>query len=146
MTSRTQDRNQRTITEFRANHGRVGGYFQGAPLLLLHTVGARSGQPRVTPMMYLPDGERFVVFATKAGADRNPDWYWNLKANPNVTIEVGDNTLAVRAVELTGAERSEKYQTQAQRYPAFAGYERTTTRLIPVVALIRRDGVAGEVA
>jgi len=146
MTSATEDRNQSTIAEFRANNGRVGGYFEGAPLLLLHTVGARSGQARINPMMYLPDGDRFLVFATKAGADRNPDWYWNLKANPDVIIEVGDDTLAVRAIELTGAERDEKYRTQAQRYPAFAGYETKTTRSIPVVALTRRDGVAGTVA
>jgi deazaflavin-dependent oxidoreductase (nitroreductase family) len=142
VTSATEDRNQRNIAEFRADHGRVGGYFEGAPLLLLHTVGARSGQLRVTPMMYLPDGDRFLVFASKAGADQNPDWYWNLKANPNVTIEVGDDTFAVRATELTGSERDDKYRMQAQHYPAFADYERKTTRTIPVIALTRQDGLA----
>jgi deazaflavin-dependent oxidoreductase (nitroreductase family) len=146
MTRTTEDRNQRTIAEFRANHGQIGGYFEGAPLLLLHTVGARTGQPRINPMMYLPDGDRFLVFATKAGADSNPDWCWNLKASPDVTVEVGDDTLAVRAVELTGAERDEKYRTQAQSYPAFAGYETKTSRSIPVIALTRRDGAAEGVA
>lgn len=134
-----QDFNQRTIAEFRANHGRVGGGFAGAPILLLHTVGARSGQPRINPMMYLADGDRLLVFASKAGSDRNPDWYWNLRAHPDATVEVGDNTIPVRAVELTGAERDEKYAIQAERYPGFAGYQRNTTRVIPVVALIRRD-------
>jgi deazaflavin-dependent oxidoreductase (nitroreductase family) len=137
--SSPDDFNQRTIAEFRANHGRVGGGFAGAPLLLLHTVGARSGQPRINPMMYLADGDRFLVFASKAGSDRNPDWYWNLRAQPDVTIEVGDDTIPVHAVELTGAERDEKYAIQAERYPGFAEYQRNTTRVIPVVALTRRD-------
>lgn len=136
--SRPQDFNQRTIAEFRANHGRVGGGFAGAPLLLLHTVGARSGQPRINPMMYLADGDRYLVFASKGGSDSNPDWYWNLRANPDATIEVGDDTVAVHATELTGAERDEKYAEQARRYPGFAEYERRTTRVIPVVALTRR--------
>lgn len=82
MTSPADQFNQSTIAEFRANHGRVGGNFAGAPLLLLHTVGARSGQPRINPMMYLADGSRYLVFASKAGSDRHPDWYWNLRANP----------------------------------------------------------------
>jgi deazaflavin-dependent oxidoreductase (nitroreductase family) len=142
MTDAANDRNQHTIAEFRANHGRVGGYFDGAPLLLLHTVGARSGQPRINPMMYLADGDRYLVFATKAGADSHPDWYWNLKANPDVVIEVGDEVLTVRAAELTGADRDEKYRTQAERFPAFAGYEQKTTRTIPVIVLTRRAGVA----
>ncbi|MGH3185284.1 MAG: nitroreductase/quinone reductase family protein [Streptosporangiaceae bacterium] len=81
MTSQADQFNQRTIAEFRANQGRVGGNFAGAPLLLVHTVGARSGQPRINPMMYLADGGRYLVFASKAGSDRNPDWYWNLRAN-----------------------------------------------------------------
>jgi deazaflavin-dependent oxidoreductase (nitroreductase family) len=138
LTSPADQRNQSTIAEFRANHGRVGGYFAGAPLLLLHTVGARSGQPRVNPMMYLADGDRYLVFASKAGSDHNPDWYWNLLANPEATIEVGDETIAVRATELTGAERDEKYRLQSERYPGFAGYQQKTSRLIPVIALTVR--------
>lgn len=142
MTSQADQFNQRTIAEFRANQGRVGGNFAGAPLLLLHTVGARSGQPRINPMMYLADGGRYLVFASKAGSDRNPDWYWNLRANPDVTIEVGEETIAVRATELTGAERDEKYRVQADRYPGFAGYQRQTSRTIPVIALTRREAGA----
>jgi deazaflavin-dependent oxidoreductase (nitroreductase family) len=129
------DFNERNIAEFRANHGRVGGQFDGAPLVILHTVGARSGQPRTNIMMYLADGDRYLVFASKAGADENPAWYWNLKANPSARIEVGDDIVDVHATELHGAERDEKYALQAQRYPGFAEYERNTSRTIPVVAL-----------
>ncbi|UMP03414.1 nitroreductase family deazaflavin-dependent oxidoreductase [Amycolatopsis sp. EV170708-02-1] len=128
--------NERTIAEFRRNDGKVGGPFAGAPLLLLHTTGARSGKPRVNPMMYLADGGRYLVFASKAGSDRNPDWYWNLRAEPRARIEVGDRTLDVRAVELDGAERDEKYQVQAEHYPGFAEYQRMTDRVIPVIALV----------
>jgi deazaflavin-dependent oxidoreductase (nitroreductase family) len=131
--------NERTIAAFRANHGRVDDNFDGAPLLLLHTVDARSGQPRINPITYVADGDRYIVFASKAGADTNPDWYWNLQANPDVTIEVGDETIAVQAIELTGAERDEKYRTQSERYPEFAEYQQKTSRLIPAIALTRRD-------
>ena len=88
--------NDQIIDEFRANEGRVGGNFEGAPLLLLHSTGAKSGAERISPMMYLPDGDRYVVFASKAGAPTNPDWYHNLKANPQAMIEVGTQTLAGR--------------------------------------------------
>ena len=142
MTSQAEQFNQRNIDEFRASHGRVGGNFAGAPLLLLHTAGARSGQQRINPVMYLADGDNYLVFASKAGSDRNPDWYWNLRATPDVTIEVGDETIAVRATELTGAERDEKYRTQSERYPGFAGYQQKTSRTIPVIALTRRDAPA----
>jgi deazaflavin-dependent oxidoreductase (nitroreductase family) len=140
--NRPEDPNRHIIAEFRANQGQVGGNFAGAPLLLLHTVGARSGQPRINPMMYLADGDRHLVFASKAGSDRNPDWYWNLRANPDVTIEVGDQTIPVHATELTGAERDEHYRLQASRYPGFATYQQRTTRIIPVIALTRRDPAA----
>lgn len=132
------DFNAQVIEEFRANHGKVGGSFEGAPLLLLHTVGAKSGEPRISPMMYLQDGERILVFASKAGAPTNPAWYHNLKANPDATIEIGDDTLEVRAEELPRAERDEKYAEQAALYPGFAAYEEKTDRVIPVVALTRR--------
>jgi deazaflavin-dependent oxidoreductase (nitroreductase family) len=132
------DYNAPVIAEFRANHGKVGGNFEGAPLLLLHSVGAHSGQARVSPMMYLPDGDRLLVFASKAGADTNPDWYHNLRANPDAQIEVGDETIDVRAEELPRAERDEKYAEQAALYPGFADYEKKTDRVIPVVALTRR--------
>jgi deazaflavin-dependent oxidoreductase (nitroreductase family) len=139
----TVDFNALTIAEFRANHGKVGGNFAGAPLLLLHTVGARSGAPRINPMMYLPDEGRYLVFASKAGSDRHPDWYHNLLAHPEVQIEVGDEILTVRAVELHGAERDAYFTEQAGRYPGFAAYQRKTERIIPVVALIPADRTEG---
>ncbi|GLE53807.1 nitroreductase family deazaflavin-dependent oxidoreductase [Mycobacterium montefiorense] len=129
------DFNRRNIEEFRANHGRLGGQFEGAPVLLLHSAGARSGAQRVSPMMYLADGGRYLVFASAAGADSNPAWYWNLVAHPDASIEVGDEHLNVRADEIKGAERDEKYAEQAKRYPGFAEYERKTTRTIPVISL-----------
>ena len=129
------DFNAKVIEEFRANHGRVGGPFEGAPLLILHSTGARSGQEREHPMMYLPDGERYLVFCSKAGAPDNPAWYHNLVAHPSARIEVGDRTLSVTATELTGTERDEKYAEQARRYPGFAEYQEKTDRVIPVMAL-----------
>jgi deazaflavin-dependent oxidoreductase (nitroreductase family) len=131
--------NARTIAEFRANHGQVGGGFAGAPLLLLHTVGARSGTPRINPMMYLPDRGRYLVFASKAGSDRNPDWYHNLLAHPDTQVEVGDEIHTVHAVVLQGDERDAAFAEQARRYPGFAGYQRKTERIIPVIALTPTD-------
>ena len=136
------DFNSRNIEEFRANHGRLGGQFEGAPVLLLHSTGARSGEERVSPMMYLPDDGRYLVFASAAGADRNPAWYHNLVAYPDARIEVGDDEIDVRAVELRGTERDAKYAVQAERYPGFAEYERRTTRVIPVLALVPRQASA----
>ncbi|MDX6685640.1 MAG: hypothetical protein QOK49_4409 [Baekduia sp.] len=129
------DFNAGIIEEFRTNDGQVGGDFAGAPLLLLHSRGARSGEPRVHPLMYLLDGERYLVFASKAGSDTNPAWYHNLLAHPDTTIEVGGDELAVHATELEGAERDQWYAEQAGRYSGFADYERKTSRRIPVVAL-----------
>lgn len=138
----TTDFNAQTITEFRANHGQVGGNFAGAPLLLLHTLGARTGVARVNPMMYLPDEGRYLIFASKAGSDRNPDWYHNLLAHPEARIEVGDENLAVRAIELHGTERDAHFAEQARRYPGFADYQRKTERIIPVIALTPVGGAA----
>jgi deazaflavin-dependent oxidoreductase (nitroreductase family) len=132
------DFNDTIIAEFRAHHGQVGGQFEGAPLLLLHTTGARSGQERVNPMMYLPDGDRLLVFASKAGSDDHPAWYHNLVAHAEVTVEVGDETYAATASPLEGAERDAKYAEQAARYPGFAEYQEKTSRVIPVVALTRK--------
>ena len=132
------DFDERNIAEFRANHGRVGGQFEGAPLLILHSTGAKSGEPRTNIMMYLADDDRYLIFASKAGADDNPAWYWNLKAHPDVRIEVGDDIIDVRATELDREERDRKYALQAQRYPGFAEYEEKTSRVIPVIALTRR--------
>lgn len=129
------DFNARVITEFRANHGRVSGGFQDAPMLLLHSTGARSGAERINPMMYLSHEGQYLVFASKAGADTSPDWYHNLVAHPDASIEVGDEIVAVRARVLVGEERAAHFAEQARRYPGFAGYQRRTTRVIPVVAL-----------
>jgi len=134
-----RDWNAHIIAEFRANQGKVGGNFEGAPLLLLHHTGARSGKPRVNPVMYLKDGDRYLIFASKGGADSNPDWYHNLKAHPDVKIEVGDQTIDVRAEELTGSERNRLYERQASLYPMFAKYQRQTRRIIPVIALRPRS-------
>ncbi|HLI53055.1 MAG TPA: nitroreductase family deazaflavin-dependent oxidoreductase [Acidimicrobiales bacterium] len=133
--SDVNDWNARIIEEFRTNGGRVGGQFEGAPLLLLHTIGARSGKERVNPMMYLDlDGGRYV-FASKAGADRNPDWYHNLLAHPDVTVEVGSDTYRAHATPVTGEERDRIYAEQVRRYPGFGEYQQKTKRVIPVICL-----------
>jgi deazaflavin-dependent oxidoreductase (nitroreductase family) len=134
------DFNAQIIEEFRANDGHVGGMFEGNTLLLLHHTGAKSGQERVNPLAYQADQGRYVVFASKAGAPTNPDWYHNLKANPNVTIEVGSETIPVVAKEATGEERDRLYRAQAERVPSFAEYEQKTDRAIPVVLLTPTDG------
>jgi deazaflavin-dependent oxidoreductase (nitroreductase family) len=134
------DRNSGIIDEFRANEGRVGGYFEGHTLLLLHTVGAKSGQPRVNPVAYLPDGNRFVIFATKGGSPTNPDWYHNLMANPDVQVEVGTETIPVHAVEIQDeGERQALYARQTERMTGFGDYPKRTNRRIPVIALERVD-------
>ena len=135
MSTSPADFNAKVIEEFRANGGRVGGPFEGLPLLLLHHTGARSGAERVNPLAYARDGERYVVFASKAGAPENPAWYWNLRANPEAEIEVGTERLAVRAEDAQGQERERLYAEQAARVPQFAEYERKTDRAIPVVVL-----------
>ena len=132
------DYNRAIIEEFRANGGKVGGNFAGAPLLLLTTTGAKTGRRLTTPIMYLEDGGKLHVFASKAGAPTNPAWYHNLTANPTVTAEVGNETFEAKAVEVTGDERDRIYQRQAQLYPGFAEYQEKTTRQIPVVALERK--------
>lgn len=129
------DWNAQVIAEFRANEGRVGGPFEGAPLLLLHSTGARTGQERVNPMMYQAVGDAYAVFASKGGADTHPDWYHKLVANPDATVEVGTETRKVRARVLTSDAREPIWETQKERYPAFAEYEANTTRVIPVVLL-----------
>jgi len=131
------DWNTKIIEEFRANQGRVGGSFQGAPMLLLTTTGRRTGERRTNPMMYLADGDRLLVFASKGGAPTNPDWYHNLVANPEVTVEVGTESYQAHATALHGDERDRLYAEQSSRYPGFAEYQRNTSRVIPVVALVR---------
>lgn len=129
------DFNRRIIEEFRANAGVVGGGFAGAPMVLLHTVGARSGAQRVNPLVTLPQGDDLVVFASAGGAPAHPAWFHNLVANPEVTVEVGAETKRMRAHVAEGAERDRLYALQVQRMPAFADYERNTERTIPVVVL-----------
>lgn len=131
------DWNTKIIEEFRANEGRVGGPFEGAPMLLLHTTGAKTGRVRVNPMMYLEEDGTLYVFASKAGAPTNPDWYHNLVANPEVTVELGTETLAACARVLEGVERDRVYAKQAELYRGFAEYQAKADRVIPVVALDR---------
>jgi deazaflavin-dependent oxidoreductase (nitroreductase family) len=131
------DWNDKIIAEFRANGGKVGGPFEGATLLLLHHVGARSGTERVAPLAYLPDGDRMLIIASKGGAPTNPDWYHNLKANPRVDVELGTETVRVDAHELAPAERAEKWAEITTRAPGFADYQKKTERVIPVFALQR---------
>jgi len=129
------DFNRQIVEEFRANDGKVGGQFEGAPVLLLHTTGAKSGEERVNPVMYQADGDRFAVFASKAGAPTNPDWFHNLRANPQATVEVGTDTVEVMARVADGEERDRIWERQKQEYPFFADYEAGTDRTIPVVVL-----------
>jgi deazaflavin-dependent oxidoreductase (nitroreductase family) len=138
--SETTDFNARIIEEFRANGGVVGGPFAGLPVLLLTTTGAKSGRERVKPLATLPaeDGVLYV-FASKGGAPRNPDWYHNLLAHPDVQVEYGTDRFPATAAPVTGAERDRVYAEQAARAPAFADYQRKTDRVIPVVALRRQD-------
>ena len=138
----TTDWNSKTIAEFRANKGRVGGPFEGAPMVLVHHRGRRSGREYVNPMMYLPhdaDDNIIYVFATKAGAPTNPDSYHNLTAAGEGSVERGTESYKVTVRELTSAERDRVYAEQARRYPGFADYERQTAgiRTIPVLELTR---------
>jgi deazaflavin-dependent oxidoreductase (nitroreductase family) len=129
--------NRQLIEEFRANGGKVSGMFAGAPLLLLTTTGAKSGQPRVAPLAYTTDSGRLVVIASKGGAPTHPDWFHNVRANPEVTIEVGTETFPARATIPTGAERQRLFDQMAAQMPNFAEYQRNTTRKLPVIVLER---------
>jgi deazaflavin-dependent oxidoreductase (nitroreductase family) len=136
------DWNEKIIAEFRANEGRVGGPFEGAPVVLVHHRGRKSGREYVTPMMYLPDDgetDTVYVFASKAGAPSNPDWYYNLTAAGEGTVERGTGTYRVAVRELSGDERNRIYDEQARRYSGFAGYAQRTAgiRTIPVLELRR---------
>ncbi len=125
------------IEEFRANGGKVTGRFEGRPLLLLTTTGAKSGQPRTMPLVYTTDGDKLVIIASKGGSDANPDWYHNLVANPEATVELPGETFRVRARQTEEEERRRLYDAQAAQMPAFADYEKKTTREIPLFVLER---------
>ena len=132
-----KDWNKAIIEEFRANGGKVGGQFAGMPLLLLHTLGARSQQPRINPVAYTTDGDRLVIIASKGGAPTNPDWYYNVVARPLVTVEVGTEQFQARATIPAEPERTRLYDQMATARPNFAEYQRKTTRSIPVIVLTR---------
>lgn len=136
--SQVNDFNRGVIEEFRANHGAVGGGFEGAPVVLLTTTGARSGQKRVNPLVALVEGDTLYVVASKAGAPTHPDWYHNLLSTPEVEVEFGDERFEAVAVPVGGPERDRLYAAQVAQQPGFADYEKATTRVIPVVELRRR--------
>jgi deazaflavin-dependent oxidoreductase (nitroreductase family) len=134
----SDDFNRQVIDEFRANEGKVGGPFEGAPMILVHHRGARTGTERVTPLVYRPDGADWAIFASKAGAPDHPHWYHNLLANPDTTIEVGTETVEVTTREVTGEERARLWEAQKRDAPQFAEYEAKTDRTIPVLVFSRR--------
>jgi len=130
----TNDWNRQVIEEFRANDGKVGGMFEGMPLLLIHHVGAKSGLERVNPVVYQPVGDSWAVFASKGGAPTNPDWFHNLVAHPDVTVEIGSESHRVTARVAAGDERERIWTAQKAAYPNFAEYEQKAGgREIPVV-------------
>ena len=131
------DFNEKLIDEFRANGGKVGGPFEGAPLLLLHTTGAKTGRTRVKPLAYRREGDRLVVFGTKGGAPTNPEWYYNIRANPRVTVEVGNDRFEADARIAPPDERDRIWRLQTRDAPVFADYQKRTDRTIPVVILER---------
>ena len=132
--------NRQLIEEFRAHRGKSGGPMEGRPLLLLTTTGAKSGQLHTTPMMYIPDGDRLLVIASNAGAPIHPDWYRNLVAYPEVTIEVGNEIFEAIAIIAEGTERQRLWTRVVELYPFFADHQAKVTRQIPVIVLERREG------
>jgi deazaflavin-dependent oxidoreductase (nitroreductase family) len=131
------DWNAKIIEEFRANEGRVGGPFEGAPMILIHHIGAKSGTERVTPLVYFPEGDEMIIVASKGGAPTNPDWYHNLKANPTIEVEVGTETFPVVASEPEGEERDEIWNRVVEASPGFGEYQAKVERTIPVLVLAR---------
>jgi deazaflavin-dependent oxidoreductase (nitroreductase family) len=131
------DRNSSIIREFREHAGKVGGPFEGRTLLLLHTIGRKSGKEHINPVAYVTDGDQLVIIASKGGAPTNPDWYYNLLAHPLVTVEVGTDKFQVRASVTGEPERTRLYNKMVEMMPGFAEYQRKTTRIIPVFVLSR---------
>jgi deazaflavin-dependent oxidoreductase (nitroreductase family) len=136
------DFNEQVIAEFRANEGKVGGGFNGAPMVLLTTTGAKSGKRYTTPLVYLAEGDRMFIFASFAGAPTNPAWFHNIQANPRVSLEVGADSYDADATALTGDERDRVFAAQVSVMPGFADYQTKTSRVIPVVEL-HKVGPAG---
>jgi deazaflavin-dependent oxidoreductase (nitroreductase family) len=131
--------NQKVIEEFRANGGKVGGTFAGAPMILVTTKGAKSGVERTTPLVHSRDGDNYVIIASYAGAPKHPAWFLNIQAAPEVTVEVGTETFRAKATIPEGAERERLYKAQAALMPNFDAYQQKTSRVIPVVVLSRAD-------
>ena len=129
------DWNAKIIEEFRANEGVVGGPFEKIPLLILHNTGAKSGLERLNPLAYRRDGDNYVVFGSKGGAPTHADWFHNVQANPKVSIEVGTDEVDAVARVAEGDERERLWELQKKEYPGFAGYEKATSRTIPVIVL-----------
>ncbi len=138
-TSERQAANAAIIAEFRANGGKTTGPFADIPLLLLTTVGAKSGQSRTSPVAYTTDGDRLIIMASNGGRPTSPDWYHNLQAQPSATVEVGDASFQVTAATASGPERTRLYEQQVAAIPLFASFQHRTTRLIPVVVLTRAN-------
>jgi deazaflavin-dependent oxidoreductase (nitroreductase family) len=137
MVAYNQDKG--VIEEFRQNGGKVGGYLLNAPIVLITTKGAKTGTIRTTPLMYLPDGKRVVIFASRGGSANNPGWYHNLVANPEITVEVGAEKYQAVAQVIAGEERDRLYLRQSELYPQFATYQRKTKRKIPVIVLEKKE-------
>ena len=133
------DWNKQIIEEFRANDGKVGGHFENMTLLLLHTTGAKSGLARINPVACVKDGQQYIIMASKGGAPTNPDWYYNLAAKPQVSVEVGTEKFEALAKVTEGSERKALFEKMTNKYPQFAEYQQKTTRLIPVIAITRRS-------
>ena len=131
------DFNHGIVDEFRANAGVVGGYFKGASIVLLHTIGAKSGVERISPVMYFMDGDHYVVIASAGGAPKHPDWYYNLLAHPEASIEVGTEKFSVIAAETSEPERTRLYEIMESRWHSFTEYKTKTSRVIPVFTLTR---------
>ena len=140
-TRNAKDLNAKIIDEFRANQGNVAApYDDPPPMLLLHTIGARGGNEHIVPMRCLVDGDALYVFASAHGSEKHPDWYHNLIANPDITVEKGDDVISVHATEVSGVERDTVFARQAERFPTFAEYERKLDRTIPVFRLDQTGG------
>ncbi|MEV6558671.1 nitroreductase family deazaflavin-dependent oxidoreductase [Nocardia sp. NPDC051756] len=129
--------NEQVIDEFRANAGKVGGMFEGAAMVLITTTGAKSGRRITSPLVYLPDGDRIVLIASNGGADKHPSWYYNLRANPDLTVEIGTERYEAKAEVVTGAERDALYARMVEIMPGFGEYQEKTSRVIPVFVVHR---------